>query len=727
MSKATHFHCIRYPVHVNSTAPITRYHDARGAGMFSTSRFTLILPILLACLAVPTHHSKADGILCNLRSAMGSYQSPNFDFFGVIEIEGNTAYIASRNFNSGWKIVDITSPYAPQLLGSFNSGTITTDIDIAGTTAYVLFNDTGLQIFDVSNPTDPILLGAYETTNSNRSLQVVDNKAYITDSIGMHIIDVSNPTDPALLSITETDGQAWGVTVSNATAYIADGTRGLQVYDVSTPSSPELLGNYLSSGASHVTIRNNSAYLCTGRDFEILNISNPKNIAYRGSIRLPDTPTQAVADGSKAYIATDSAGLVTLDVSNPEAPILIGIDEIPGPIDNSFGYALGVQVIDDIAYVAARQSGLRIFDMSNPTTPPYLGSFDSESIYELQIIGTTAYAANHVEGLQIIDLADPANPALIGSYKPTDSTNSVQVVGTTAYIAARTQGFQIVDISDPTQPELIGSNDIPDFAQSVAISGTTAYVADHRDGFYIFDVSDPTDPVLLGSRDTPGIATHLTIDGTTLYVSAGSAGLHILDVSDPTVPRLQTTYDIDAKSKARIVGTTAYVLGWHTGLHILDVTDPSAPTLLGTYHHWPWEWFPRDITVVGDIAYIADHQESPSFESNGLKLIDVSNPYDPTLLARHDIQYADYVYGVVVENDSAYIAIADRGIYIVDVSDCTPCPADLIKDGVLDFNDVANFLVAYPMRNYTVDFNRDGSYNYLDISEFLRAFAAGCP
>lgn len=693
--------------------------------MFSTSRFTLILPILLVFLAIFTPQSKADGILCNLRSAMGSYQDPFFDFFNTIELQGNKAYIAGGS--RGWKIMDVSSPFAPRVLSSTTTGSIAVDVDVDETIAYVLLYEIGLYIYDTSNPNDPILLGIFETTNYNRSVQVSGSTAYVTDFTGLHIIDVSNPANPVLLSTTETDGQAIGITVSDTTAYIADGYSGLHIVDVSNPFAPEFLGNYRSGSARHVVLKNNLAFLCTGRNFEILNISDPQNIVRRGLIRLPDSPIQAVVDGTKAYVATDSAGLITLDVSNPDNPILIGIDEIPGPTANSIGYALGVQVIDDIAYVAARQSGLRIYDMSNPTTPPYLGTFDLEGIHQLQIIGTTAYAANRNEGLQIVDIADPANPALIGSYKPTDSTNSVQVVGTTAYIAARTQGFLIVDISDPAQPVLLGSNDIPDFAQSVAISGTTAYVADHRDGFHIFDVSDPTDPVLLGSRDTPGIATHLTIDGTTLYVSAGSAGLHILDVSNPAVPILQTTYAIDAKSRTQIIGSTAYALGWHTGLHILDVNDPSSPNLLGTYQHWPWEWFPRDITVVENIAYVADHQESPSFESNGLKLIDVSNPYDPTLLARHDIQYADYVYGVVVENDSAYIAIADRGIYIVDVSDCTPCPADLIKDGVLDFNDVANFLVAYPMRNYTVDFNQDGSYNYLDISEFLRAFAAGCP
>ncbi len=686
---------------------------------------------MLTVLVPLIPQAKADGILCNLRSAMGSYQHPYYEVFGTIEIEGNTAYIASRAFSDGWKILDITSPYAPQLLGSFHTDSIISDIDIAESTAYVLFYDTGLHIFDVSDPANPNLLGVYESTNTNtntnRSLQVVGNKAYMTDRDGMHIIDVSDSSGPSKLSFTETEGQARGITVANDKAYVADGTRGLQVFDISSPSSPVLQGFYSASAASHVAVRNNFAYLCNGRNFEILNISDPTNIVERGSYRFSDDAIHTVVEANKAYVAADSAGLATLDISNPDEPVLIGIDEIPGPVSNSNGYAWGVQVVDDIAYVAARQSGLRIYDMSTPTTPPYIGAFDEKYIYELQLIGTTAYAANQHEGMQIIDLADPANPTLIGSYRPTDHTNSVQVVGTTAYIAARTQGFQILDISDPTQPELLATHGAPTFAQSVAISGTTAYVADFRDGFHIFDVKNPADPILLASRDTAGIATDLTIDGTTLYVSAGSGGFHILDVSNPAAPILLTTLDICANSRAKIVGTTAYVLDCETGLNILDVKVPSSPILLGTYHHWSWEWIPRSIDVVDNIAYVTDHQESPSFESNGLKLIDVSNPYEPTLLARYDIDRGDFIYGVVVQNDTAYVAIADEGIHIVDVSDCEQCLPDLLTDDVLNFSDVTEFIVAYLAHEFQADFTQDGSYNFLDISAFLSAFADGCP
>jgi hypothetical protein len=87
-----------------------------------------------------------------------------------------------------------------------------------------------------------------------------------------------------------------------------------------------------------------------------------------------------VVEGTRAYVATNHAGLITLDISNPNTPTLIGLDQIQGLSYTHLGYASEVQVVDGIAYVAARQSGLQIFNLSTPTTPPNHGTFDTENI-----------------------------------------------------------------------------------------------------------------------------------------------------------------------------------------------------------------------------------------------------------------------------------------------------------------------------------------------------------
>ncbi|GCL41752.1 DUF4347 domain-containing protein [Dolichospermum planctonicum] len=85
----------------------------------------------------------------------------------------------------------------------------------------------------------PTLVGNYNTSGSAWGVQVVGNYAYIADSLsGLQIIDISNPTTPTLKGNYNTSGSAWGVQVVGNYAYIGDFTSGLQIIDISNPTTP---------------------------------------------------------------------------------------------------------------------------------------------------------------------------------------------------------------------------------------------------------------------------------------------------------------------------------------------------------------------------------------------------------------------------------------------------------------------------------------------------------
>ena len=97
-------------------------------------------------------------------------------------------------------------------------------------------------------------------------MTVVGTTAYVADyESGLQIIDVSSPSSPVLLGTYETTGLAQGVTVVGTTAYVADWEdweTGLQIIDVSSPGSPVLLGTYDTTGlALGVTVVGTTAYV----------------------------------------------------------------------------------------------------------------------------------------------------------------------------------------------------------------------------------------------------------------------------------------------------------------------------------------------------------------------------------------------------------------------------------------------------------------------------------
>jgi D-arabinose 1-dehydrogenase-like Zn-dependent alcohol dehydrogenase len=293
----------------------------------------------------------------------------------------------------------------------------------------------------------PTLVGNYDTSGLAFGVQVVGNYAYVADDeSGLQIIDISNPSTPTLKGNYVTSGAAYGVQVVGNYAYVADGNSGLQIIDISNPSTPTLKGNYDTYGYAN--------------DVQVV--------------------------GNYAYVADDYAGLQIIDISNPTSPTLKGNYD-------TYGYANDVQVVGNYAYVADRESGLQIIDISNPTTPTLKGNYDTSGVaFGVQVVGNYAYVADRESGLQIIDISNPTNPTLKGNYDTSGYAWGVQVVGNYAYVADGDSGLQIIDISNPTTPTLKGNYDTSGYALGVQVVGNYAYVGDFDSGLQIIDVSEFT-------------------------------------------------------------------------------------------------------------------------------------------------------------------------------------------------------------------------------------------
>ncbi|MBE9256247.1 cadherin domain-containing protein [Dolichospermum sp. LEGE 00246] len=340
----------------------------------------------------------------------------------------------------------------------------------------------------------------------------------MNDGAGLQIIDISTPTTPVLKSKYDTSSYSIDVQVVGNYAYVADYMSGLKIIDISNPAAPTIKGYYDTSGAALVVnVVGNYAYI---------------------------------------YIADYDKGLQIIDISNPTAPTL------KGNYDTS-GAAYGVQVVGNYAYVADAESGLQIIDISNPTTPILKGNYDtSGNAQGVQVVGNYAYVASGSLGLQIIDISNPTAPILKGSYNYDPDYGfavGVQVVGNYAYVKDNFSGLKIIDISNPTAPTLKGNYNSEMFAGDVEVVGNYAYFTD---GFKlkIIDISNPTAPTLKDEYSTPGIGySGIQVVGNYAYIAAGSDGLRIIDVSKfnnqaPTNLTLSTSTVAENQAIGTVVG-----------------------------------------------------------------------------------------------------------------------------------------------------------------------------
>ena len=97
----------------------------------------------------------------------------------------------------------------------------------------------GLRILDVTNPANPNVLGSFNPDGDTWSVQIVSNKTYLAcRGAGLQILDTTQPANVQWLGGISTPGfGAAEVQVRGSLAYVADGASGLEIYNVSNPAN----------------------------------------------------------------------------------------------------------------------------------------------------------------------------------------------------------------------------------------------------------------------------------------------------------------------------------------------------------------------------------------------------------------------------------------------------------------------------------------------------------
>jgi hypothetical protein len=168
----------------------------------------------------------------------------------------------------------------------------------------------------------------------------------------------------------------------------------------------------------------------------------------------------------------------------------------------------------------------------------------------------------------------------------------------------------------------------------------------------------PFAPSLVGGHDTPGLAWSVTVAGDVAFVADGDQGLRILNIADPANPTLITTVSSATVGIAQGVAVTGDLAFVASGdLRILDVTNPAAPTLLATF---TTSGNAQHVVVSGDFAYVADG-------FSGLTIVNVTFPSSPSLEGAYATP--EFAQSVVVAGDLAFVSDgSNESPLILDVS-----------------------------------------------------------
>jgi len=298
------------------------------------------------------------------------------------------------------------------------------------------------------------------------------------------------------------------------------------------------------------------------------------------------------------------------------------------------------------------------------------------SLNAVQVEGDLAYVAAGRQ-LVILNISDLTNPTEVGSIDLENLVMDVAVRDGRAYVCtySRPNYFCVLDVSDPASARLLWSfQDKPNFkAKQVTFYGDLAYVRDRYD-LDAFDFTDADNPVW-HTNIIESIVADTTIVGDLMYMVTNSQQVRIYDLSDPLNPLLRgqvtlpgTDYDGTAIA---VEGQYAYATTMREGgvFAIVDISDPEAPFVVGYYDDF---LNARDVAVSNGFAYVADWEDGASpygWERIGLKIFDVADPSNPTLVNTYKTHGT--VSGVEVFGSTAYVFDEGEGLIVLDVSDPT--------------------------------------------------------
>jgi hypothetical protein len=257
-----------------------------------------------------------------------------------------------------------------------------------------------------------------------------------------------------------------------------------------------------------------------------------------------------VARGNTVFVADHEGGLVTVDVTDPANPRVLG-SVVTG------GQATGVDVDGNIAYVASGSAGLVVVDVSDLTRPTIVGSAQmrGSAIRVEYSQGRVAVAAWN--DARVYDVADPTSPKFIGAVRltqdddvpdgdrpaPTSRILGIEIRGENVFVgnwhvlysyrlhperqAPNILLPEVVNMIDFGPLEVGQSKSLP---LEVTNQGTAPLTLVHS---WVFGGAYTVTP--RQARIEPGESTHLTVTYTATKTELESGYLQILS-DDPQAP-----------------------------------------------------------------------------------------------------------------------------------------------------------------------------------------------
>jgi hypothetical protein len=363
------------------------------------------------------------------------------------EVVGNRAYI-SNGLGTGLEAYDISNPFSPVRI--YQDGPATWRCQSFGDTLLVTFcRRSGVLLYNISG-SSPIWLGQYDPPGNLEALEggaVIANMLYVAaHQNGIYVIDISNPTNPQKIDEFLPPGAAaWNVVAVDSFLFVANGRFGLCVIGIE--GGLHLVSELLLPGlANDIDLDGNIAAISLGvHGFATVDISNPHNPMLLDTIST-DGCVWGIGIAHHQVISGSWRVMELFDISDPNNIARIGWD-------NTKTWAHGADVRDDSLIAVADWTGMSCYEI-RPDPDPDIDVYPQ--VIDFGPVSTTKDSIITVRntGSVVLNVSSISTPSGISvnpnsfSVQPGDS----QLVTATASGSGNVFGNIVYYSNDPDEP-----------------------------------------------------------------------------------------------------------------------------------------------------------------------------------------------------------------------------------------------------------------------------------
>jgi hypothetical protein len=598
-------------------------------------------PVVLSRLPVDGNvdQTRIVGNILYVQSRQWSWWYP-----GVDSDNTNLTYVASFDITDPTHLKQVDRVDFPTQGWDTHANVSTTRITLSQTGWQQASNNqvTNFQVVDISDPGGKMATGATFTI-----------PGAVTDRWAMDYSDTTN----LFRAVSQT---GWNQGAA------------LDTWSIPTPGNATKLGHLdlaLNESVSTASFDGNRTYIVTADCVDplwIADTTNPAQPVLQGSVSMSGVLDFLVPEGNTLFAFghnTDSChgmygqglNVSMFDVTNPSAPVLTsrvnfgsGFNSINANPDD---YKKVFQIVDALNLIIVPYSS---WDQTNWT---YTG------------------------GTQLVDFS--TSGLTLRGFAPHQGTITRAFPVQDKIVALSDLSFQVLDITNRDTPSEIAGLDLARPVDRLAV--VNGYAVEVAGDWYrgdteiaVTNASQPDAPTPVARLKVPAPYAQTFTDGNILWILASNwdsttgnstAWLQAIDVNDPTHPTLRGKLTLDPEDAWSYNGGWGWgnqqVLAGHalaihraywnscwdasTGctrspdvVKVFDLSNPDAPVQASTVTlpDSDWSW---GLSIFGDFVWITHYEwagnpnNSNQTVSYYVDRIDLSNPYQPVLLAKINV------------------------------------------------------------------------------------------